>query len=177
MKATGTETSAGAFPAARDAASNAVRAPISKRSGVGGTVHSAALPLSAAYRQVCGDNCELALNGDGFLGGGQGGLPLPHPGQPYTEVTQVTGQIGEVGVGVGLCQRAENLGHYPGEGRAEQRPADGEAGVGEGERGRLRGARLNGLHTRGRALVAERLLGPGYEARQVNIAANADRRR
>jgi thiamine-monophosphate kinase len=36
---------------------------ILERSGVGGTVHSAALPLSAAYRQVCGDNCELALNG------------------------------------------------------------------------------------------------------------------
>jgi thiamine-monophosphate kinase len=33
------------------------------RSGVGARVHSAALPLSAAYRRVCGGNYELALSG------------------------------------------------------------------------------------------------------------------
>jgi thiamine-monophosphate kinase len=34
-----------------------------ERSGVGAKVDSTALPLSAAYRQVYGDSCELALNG------------------------------------------------------------------------------------------------------------------
>jgi thiamine-monophosphate kinase len=34
-----------------------------ERSGVGARVDSTALPLSAAYRQVYGDSCELALNG------------------------------------------------------------------------------------------------------------------
>ena len=34
-----------------------------ERSGVGAEVNGAALPLSAAYRQVCGDDLELALNG------------------------------------------------------------------------------------------------------------------
>lgn len=34
-----------------------------ERSGVGAKVMSGALPLSSAYRQVCGDNYELALNG------------------------------------------------------------------------------------------------------------------
>ncbi len=34
-----------------------------QRSGVGGRVFSEALPLSEAYRQVYGDNCDLALSG------------------------------------------------------------------------------------------------------------------
>jgi len=36
---------------------------ILERSGVGARVDSALLPLSTEYRQVCGDNYELALNG------------------------------------------------------------------------------------------------------------------
>lgn len=36
---------------------------ILERSGVGAKIVSTALPLSAAYRQVYGDNCKLALNG------------------------------------------------------------------------------------------------------------------
>ncbi|MBV8454691.1 MAG: hypothetical protein JOZ29_20835 [Deltaproteobacteria bacterium] len=36
---------------------------ILERSGVGAKVDSRALPLSMAYRQVYGGNCDLALNG------------------------------------------------------------------------------------------------------------------
>jgi len=34
-----------------------------ERSGVGAQVDRTALPLSAAYRQVCGNSCDLALSG------------------------------------------------------------------------------------------------------------------
>ena len=63
---------------------------------------------------------------DGFLGGGQGGLPLPGLGQPDAEVVQRAGQVGEVGVGVGFGERAENAGYRRGEGGAEQGSADGD---------------------------------------------------
>ena len=45
---------------------------------------------------------ELPADGDCFLGGGQGLLPLPGLGQPVAEVVQRAGEVGEVGVGVAL---------------------------------------------------------------------------
>ena len=63
---------------------------------------------------ACG---ELAADGDGFLGGGQGGLPLPGLGQPDAEVVQRAGQVGEVGVGVGLGELAADGGGFLGGGQ------------------------------------------------------------
>ena len=63
---------------------------------------------------ACG---ELAVGVGGFLGGGQGGLPLPGVGQPDAEVVQRHGQAGEVGVGVGGGELAVGVGGFLGGGQ------------------------------------------------------------